>query len=288
MSSVSVVIPTYNRRALVEEAIRSALDQTAGAAEVVVIDDGSTDGTAEALRSFAGPIRVLHQPNRGVASARNLGIREARGELIAFLDSDDLWDRRFLETTTGHLRRYPELALVSTAWKSLASGRRYPPVRQPVLQGDLYPRLMSMRLVRTSTVLARKDVLLAAGGFDESLEMAEDLDLWLRLARRHAIAFLNDPLSGSRKDALNLSKNRLRHLELQLLVLERHHDPARAPRRAFDRRRSGLHLSLGNVQAKRGLRAEAIASFRRAAALDRWSFAAHCSLLLGLLRKPNA
>ena len=288
MTAVSVVIPTFNRRSLVLEAVRSALDQTASAVEVVVVDDGSTDGTAEALRPLAGTIRVLHQPNRGVASARNLGIREARGELIGFLDSDDLWDPRFLEATTGHLRRHPQLAMVSTGWKSLASGRRYPQVREPLLQGDLYPRLMSMRLVRTSTVLARRDVLLAAGGFDESLEMAEDLDLWLRLARRHAIAFLNDPLSGSRKDAMNLSKNRLRHLELQLLVLDRNHDPERVPRRAFDRRRAGLHLSLGKAQEKRGLRAEAIASFRRAAALDRWSFAAYRSLLVGLLRKPNA
>ncbi len=285
MTAVSVVIPTYNRRDLLLEAIRSVLEQTYGNREVIVVDDGSTDGTEEALRPFAGRIRYLPKQNGGASSARNLGIREARGELVAFLDSDDLWEPRFLEVTAGHLRLHPEQVLVSTAWRTLPGGRRFPPLREPMLQGDLFALLMSLRVVRTSAVLARKDILLGGGAFDESLEMAEDLDLWLRLARAHPIAFLNVPLSWGRKHPLSLSRDRPRHLELQLRVLERHHDPARVPRKAYARRRSGLHLSLGRSLLKAGRREEALTSLRRAVALDPWSFAAYRSLLKAALAR---
>lgn len=274
MPTVSVVIPSYNRKSLVVEAVASVFAQSFTGHEVIVVDDGSSDGTDVALQSFAGRVRYFHKAHGGVASARNLGIREAAGSLIAFLDSDDLWESNFLEVTVGFLEENHDIALVCTGWRTLGSEHRWPPIKAPLLRGDLFPELMRERIMRTSAVVARRKFLLDDGMFDERLDMAEDLDLWLRIAARHPTALINLPLSWARRHDDRLSKDRCRHLERQIEVLRSHFDPRRIEKSEFDRRLSSLHTELGEAHLKRGDFTAARGCFQSSLALTPFSFRA--------------
>ena len=291
MPAVSVVIPTYERRELVLEAVASVFAQTFRDYEILVIDDGSTDGTEEALQPMAQRVRYFRKANGGVASARNFGIREAQGSLIAFLDSDDLWEPPFLEVTTRYLEENTEIALVSTGWRTLPSGHRWPPVRAPLLCGDLFPELFRNRLVRTSTVVARTPALLETGLFNGEHEPAEDLDMWLKIAARYPTAFLNRHLSWGRRHDTRLSKDRRLHLERQLQVLAAHYDPRRISRQSFTRRRARLYTELGETHVKLGDFAAAQTCFRRALALAPFSLRARRYLLttsIATRRRPRS
>lgn len=182
--TVSVVIPTFDRRVLVERAIRSALAQSRPPEEIIVVDDGSTDGTAEALERLGGRIILLRQENRGVSAARNAGIQIASNELVAFLDSDDEWKTEHLEILTSELVRQPKAVLAFTGplRRHLRQGRT---VNDRGLVDLLYPLLPSFGLLTTpSRVVVRRELLVDASGFNEHLAVAEDSDLWTRLAMR--------------------------------------------------------------------------------------------------------
>ena len=124
---VSVVIPTYNRWPLVAEAIESVLSQTYRDFELIVVDDGSTDGTAGEIAKFGSRLRLLRQPNRGVSAARNLAFGEARGRYLAFLDSDDLWRPKKLAIQTAFMERNPSVAICQTAEIWIRNGVRVNP-----------------------------------------------------------------------------------------------------------------------------------------------------------------
>ena len=280
--TVSVVIPTYNRKEFLLETLRSVFAQNLKGYEILVVDDGSSDGTEEALKSLSEPVRYINKPHGGASSARNVGIREARGEYLAFLDSDDLWYPRFLETTTDYLTRYPDLALVCTAWRTLPNGHQKPEIQQAAIHGNLYSLLMVSRFIRLSAVVARKKVVLDVGAFDERLEMAENLDLWLRIARRYPMAFLNIPLSWGRKPIGDLAEKQLAHLGHQLQIIEAHYDPALLSKRRFDRHRSTVHLALARCYLQLGRVQEATRHIRRAVGLNPYSFRAHRYLLKAL------
>jgi tetratricopeptide (TPR) repeat protein len=198
----------------------------------------------------------------------------ATKDLIAFLDSDDLWERNFLEVTVGYLGNNPDVALVSTGWRTLPSGRRWPPIKEPLLEGNLLPRLLKTRIVRTSAAVARKTALLEAGLFDETLEVAEDLDMWLRLAGGYPTAFLNTHLSWGRRHDDRLSKNRRLHIERQLQVLAAHYDPAFVAKSAFDRRCAALYVDLGQSYFKAHDLLGAKACYKHALALNPFSLRA--------------
>jgi hypothetical protein len=186
--SVSVVIPTYQRQGFVTRAIASVRAQTQSDFELIVIDDGSTDGTGAALAPMGDAIRYRWQPNRGVAAARNAGIRLARAPLVAFLDSDDWWLPDHLAVVTEMLRLHPEAVVASTSRGHLAVGRQEPEEAELV---DALPEVLVTNDVGfVSGMAARRDALLAAGGFDERLSVAEDSQLWVRLAIRGPFAFL--------------------------------------------------------------------------------------------------
>lgn len=200
--SVSVVIPTYNRARFLPAAIASIRAQTWPCAEIVVVDDGSTDDTAEVLTTLGEGIVHLRQQNAGPAAARNRGIREARGDLIAFLDTDDRWCPRKIERQVELLRRHASVALVSadmaiedehgSALVASNFAKRGLAAFFGDLKGAPVPdaprRLLQLNFINTSTVLARREVLLALDGFDTRLRYGEDLELWLRIAARHDIA----------------------------------------------------------------------------------------------------
>lgn len=178
---VSVVIPTFQRREHAVRAVHSALAQTRPPEEVIVVDDGSTDGTGQALAVFGKRVRYLRQENGGASSARNVGIRAATGDVVALLDDDDCWLPDHLATVTEVFTSYREALLVSTG-----PGFRFGPLMfgsEPVLVWAL-PRLLIGNFVGYSSGTAiRRQALIEVGGYDEALVGSEGYDLWLRLAR---------------------------------------------------------------------------------------------------------
>jgi len=205
---VSVIIPTYNRAALVQEAVAAVLAQTYRDFELLVVDDGSTDGTLEALAPFAGRIKVLPlSQRRGVAAARNAGIAAAQGEWLAFLDSDDLWLPEKLARQMAFMAARPQFLLTQTEEIWVRRGVRVNPRPSHRKEGGrIFLRSLERCLVSPSAVVLHRDLLDAHGGFDESLPAAEDYDLWLRLSWRHDVGLLPEPLvikRGGREDQLS-------------------------------------------------------------------------------------
>ena len=195
MPSVSVIIPTHNRRALVCEAVASIQAQRAVACEIIVVDDGSTDNTAAALRASAPDIRYMRQAQRGVAAARNAGVRCAAGEWLAFLDSDDVWRPDKLARQLAYHASRPELGASQTGEIWIRNGVRVNPCRhhrKP--DGDVFAASLVRCVVSPSAVLLRRELFDELGGFDETLEVCEDYDLWLRLGVHHVVGLLDEPL----------------------------------------------------------------------------------------------
>jgi glycosyltransferase involved in cell wall biosynthesis len=203
---VSVVIPTYNSGPLVVEAVESALGQTAPPHEVIVVDDGSTDDTADRLARFGGRIHYLRQANARVAAARNTGLRAATGDAVAFLDADDVWHPEKLARQAVALAADPALGLLATqvfAWPgpSPELGAAPPAVATYRTEG-----MLPVNPVTTSSVLVRRDVLERAGEFDRELFGPEDYDLWLRCSRVAGVGVLQQPLTGYRDVPASLGK----------------------------------------------------------------------------------
>lgn len=200
LPKVSVVIPTYNRATLLPEAIRSVMRQTVKGIEVIVCDDGSTDGTEEVVRNAFPEVRYLRLEHSGLpAKARNAGIDAASGELIAFLDSDDRWTPDKIERQLGALEGGVGL-VCSNAWRVTPAHEE---AGDPYLaegqgrSGRAFADLVNDNFVITSTVLVRRGLLEEVKGFCELPETfgVEDYDLWLRLSLRADIAYLPEPLA---------------------------------------------------------------------------------------------
>lgn len=204
---VSVIIPTFNSAGMVLEAVESVLGQTVPADEIIVVDDGSTDETAEVLAPYFDRIRYLKQENQGVAAARNRGIAEATGDLIAFLDADDVWHSRKLELQVRVISERPEVGMVGTRifdWPGAVSEMKYK-------QNQIYSRVAWWELVvrnrfTASSVMVRRALLEKVGPFDEQLQGPEDLDLWLRIAEVAEVGNLRAALTGYRAVAGSLSQ----------------------------------------------------------------------------------
>lgn len=199
MALVSVIVPCFNARAYVGAAIESLLAQTHRDLEVVAVDDGSTDGSAEVLRRY--PIAVLSQEHRGAASARNAGIRASRGEHVAFLDADDRCPPDSVARRVAYLSAHPEVAAVyGDSLLEDAQGRPLGRQRPPRYPPDAYaPALFcGLNPISLSTAMARRVALDAVGLFDEALPVIEDADLWLRLSLAHRIGYLDETVAVRR------------------------------------------------------------------------------------------
>lgn len=245
MPRVSVIIPTYNRAALVQEAAASVLAQSCRDFELLVVDDGSTDGTQAALDTFAGKIRVLSLPSRrGVSAARNAGINAAQGEWLAFLDSDDLWLPEKLARQLAFMEANPQYLLSQTEETWVRRGVTVNPPRTHKKEGGrIFLRSLERCLVSPSAVVVHRRLFEAHGGFDEELPAAEDYDLWLRLAWRYEVGLLPEPLitkRGGHADQLSrqwgLDRWRIRALEKLLAEPELPEPYRRAARRTLARK----------------------------------------------------
>jgi GT2 family glycosyltransferase len=207
-ATVSVVIPTYNRCDLVVRALASVAEQSRPVDQVVVVDDGSSDGTAERIEAEFSGIEVHTQENRGVSSARNRGIRAARGEWIAFLDSDDEWHPAKLErqldalATSRHRVCHCEEIWIRGGRRVNAGQRHAKP------DGWIYRSCLPLCAISPSAVIIHRTVFETIGLFDESLPVCEDYDLWLRVSARYPVELVDEALVtkyGGHSDQLSTS-----------------------------------------------------------------------------------
>ena len=232
--SVSVIIPVFNGEKHIAEAIDSVLCQDYSPLEILVIDDGSTDNTIEIVESYGHKVRLIKQSNRGSAAARNNGIRNARGEYIAFLDSDDVWWPHKIRYQMDSLARSdctmayssfirwnadkagvypsPEVEFAKEANPNASNGER--------VTGYPYPELLLDCIVWTSTVIVKKEDLEKAGLFDESLRKGQDYDLWLRLSRNVKMLALRQPTALYRIHPGNITA-RVNDINYGYLILSR-------------------------------------------------------------------
>jgi glycosyltransferase involved in cell wall biosynthesis len=227
MPAVSVITPVFNVERYVEAAIASALAQTWRDFELLIVDDGSTDGTPGIIEGFAARdsrIRVLRKSNGGISSARNLALRSAKGDLIALLDGDDTWDPMFLESQIAILEAHPKIDLVTANARNLGGqwdgepARPWPDVRP-------HPDLLGMIADEQSVFIMcvfRRQVYERIGAFDESLRTNEDYDYWLRAASAGFRFFRNpQPLGGYRRRNDSLSSSAVNMLQGILRVYDK-------------------------------------------------------------------
>jgi len=218
---VSVIIPTYNRGWIIKEAIDSVLAQDYTEFELIVVDDGSTDHTSDFLDSYRNVIKVFPQKNKGVSAARNLGIAEASGKFVAFLDSDDLWLPQKLTLQIEFFNRTPDALICQTEEVWIRNGLRVnPKKRHKKPSGMIFKPSLELCLVSPSAVMIQRSLLDRVGGFDETLPACEDYDLWLRIGCRFPVHLIDAPLiikRGGHDDQLSarpgLDKFRIKAIE---------------------------------------------------------------------------
>jgi glycosyltransferase involved in cell wall biosynthesis len=228
MPKVSVIIPTYNRLSMLEEAVDSVLNQNFEDMELIVVDDGSTDHTSEAMNRYGGRVKLIeHSENRGVSAARNRGILQARGKYIAFLDSDDLWVKGKLKIQVTFLDDNPHYPICYTDEIWVRKGKRVNPMlKHTKYSGWIFEKCLPLCIISPSSVMMRKTLFLKTGLFDEALPVCEDYDFWLRVSARFPIFFINRKLvvkRGGHADQLSQrswGNDRYRVMALEKLLSE--------------------------------------------------------------------
>ena len=271
MPRVSVIIPAYNAEAFLARALRSVVEQTFDDYEIVLVDDGSTDGTAEIAQSFK-EIRYFHQPNRRLPATRNRGMREAKGELIAFLDADDEWLPEKLEHQLAFMGERGSQISFTDTWVSSKGKRvgRYSELVSPC-DGDILLPLLRQSFITVNTVMARKELLERVGGFDESAPFRshEDYDLWLRLALEGTrFDYLDEPLAVYHRGFSSMSSDRISMHKRYLEVLEHFDSTYALPPEARCQVSSTLNrtnAALGRMLLQQGRLREAAPHLRRVA-----------------------
>ncbi len=205
--SVSVIIPTYNRIHTLGRALDSVFSQTLLPAEICVVDDGSTDGTASWLAQQFPTVNTIVQENQGVSAARNGGIGATSGKWLAFLDSDDEWLPKKLEMQLQALHDNPQYLLVHTEEIWIRDGVRINQLDKHRKQGgEIFEKCLPLCAISPSSVVMDRELLLAVGGFDEDLPACEDYDLWLKICCRNSVLYLDQPLIrkyGGHEDQLS-------------------------------------------------------------------------------------
>ena len=204
---ISVVIPTFNRSAFLKKAIESVLSQGYQDFELIVVDDGSEDDTSEVVTGFDSGIKYIKQKNKGPGAARNLGIKNSKGEFIAFLDSDDWWDNDKLATQLQAMEQNPEYSISHTQELWYRNGELLnQKQKHKKHHGYIFDKCLPLCAVSTSTVMARRGIFEEVGLFDEALPCCEDYDFWLRVSARHKIFLIDKPLTlkdGGRPDQVS-------------------------------------------------------------------------------------
>lgn len=225
--NISVIIPTYNRKHTLARAIDSVLIQTYKPYEIIVIDDGSDDGTSDWINNKFPSIRLIQQPNLGVSSARNKGVYESRGDWIALLDSDDEWRPNKLERQIRYLKNNSKILFCHTNEIWIRNGIRINQGKKHQKYGGMiFEKCLDMCRISPSSSLFHKKILNDVGYFDESLNVCEDYDLWLRVTSKYPVLFIDELLIikyGGHKDQLSIipdgiERYRIKSLEKLLFL----------------------------------------------------------------------
>ena len=224
---ISIVIPTFNRIGSLPRALDSALNQTYQPSEIIVVDNGSSDGTTKLLRERYPSIRLLIEKKLGVSAARNKGIRHSKFQWIALLDSDDAWDKTKLEKQKNALASsQDQFRLVHTDEIWIRNGNKFNQMKKhQKFGGNIFNNCLSLCCISPSSVLINKNIFKEVGYFDESLPVCEDYDLWLKICSQEKILFINQKLTlkyGGHKDQLSKTywgMDRFRIKSLENLIL---------------------------------------------------------------------
>ena len=231
---VDVILPVYNMEKYVGQTVRSILSQTRPAAKLIVIDDGSTDGSRAVVEQVTsqnrGPTKVelVSQPNAGLSAARNAGIKHATAEYIAFVDADDLWDATKLEKQMAIMEADTanRTALVYCAYRTIdENGKELQHALniEPTLRGSVFPELLHANLISGSgsAALVRRSVIKELGGFDTDLKAAEDWDMWLRIAKLHPVDHVQERLVSIRRHPKSMQADTLKMVTNYALLFKK-------------------------------------------------------------------
>jgi len=204
---ISVIIPTFNRVVLVKKAIQSVLNQSFQPYEIIVIDDGSTDGTEESIKSDFPQINYIWQKNSGISHARNIGIQKSQGNWMAFLDSDDEWLPKKLEMQSNALKENPEFEICHTNEIWIRNGKMVNPKdKHQKFGGQIFEKCLPLCVISPSSVVIKKEIFEEYGLFDSALPACEDYDMWLRICAFLPVLYLEEPLLkkyGGHEDQLS-------------------------------------------------------------------------------------
>ena len=235
---VSVIVPVFNRQDYVAETIESIVKQTYKNIEIIIINDGSTDDSEKIIRTFQSQypdaIDVINQKNQGQVKARNNGLEIARGEFIAFLDSDDVWSLDKVEKQMNRFKNkiglvYSGVQYIDT-WGNVIGEEQC----DQSIKGSVYEKLLVKNRMTGGTVIIKNAVLKEVGLFDETLEAAENWDLWIRATQFYEVDFVDEPLLKYRKHSGNMSSNNTLMLDATYSILEKYCLNAHAEGAAVD------------------------------------------------------
>ncbi len=229
---ISVVIPVFNREKFIAKAIDSVLSQTLSADEIIVVDDGSSDGTHAILQSYHDKIQVISQKNAGVSAARNRGIKASRGRWIALLDSDDRWQVDKLYLQRSYHDNNPACLISHTDEKWLRNNKEVKQKKRHAKpHGWCFEENMDFCKIAPSSVMIERSVFEKIGYFDETLPVCEDYDLWLRILREYELGLINQALTtkyAGHGDQLSFSTPLMDRFRISALL--KHIDNAAAVR----------------------------------------------------------
>ncbi|MHC4443523.1 MAG: glycosyltransferase [Planctomycetota bacterium] len=277
--SVSVIIPTYNRKELLADTLESVAAQTFKDYEIIVVDDGSDDGTREFIAGRDQKIRYLWQENQGVAEARNHALRVNTSKYVAFLDSDDLWKPTFLERAVSRIHEHPEEALVFTDFVSIDTNKKVLRGHRKIpCSGDITEALFASTFIHTSAVVARSSIVRDAGGFDGRLTHNEDYDLWLRLSVRYRFGLVAEPLCLRRCHFNSLSRKGcsanilLRKAELLQRFYEKGGGKSKIPADKAAKRLAKLYYTAAKTYLREGAAHKACQIFHESIRYDNARF----------------
>ena len=215
MPLFSVIIPLYNKENFIEATLKSALNQTFTDFEIIIINDGSTDNSAEKVLQFTDDrIRLFNTENQGVSQARNFGIKKASGEMIAFLDADDFWYSTFLVNIASLIAKFPDEKVFSSAIEVETRNKIFKatysiPKRQEILKINFFDGSHDQGAIFTSSAVFEKSVFEKVGNFDASLKTDEDTDLWIRIGLHYPIIFSWKIGAKYNYDKKGLSKSKI-------------------------------------------------------------------------------
>ena len=231
---ISVVIPTFNSENYIIRTLESVFNQTLFPYEIVIVDDCSRDRTVETIWDFLekhktlfNNAKVIQQVNRGAGAARNNCIRNATGEWIAFLDSDDIWDSQKLEMVTEIIRQYPDVTMVAhdeyAVNEDTMNKKRLCPLHEHYRnEKSLFLQLYQGNLFSTSCMTIRKDIIERAGLFDETLRSAQDYDLWIRVSKFGRLYYMDKPLETYVTRRGNITANTYRRYNCELRICRKY------------------------------------------------------------------